>query len=122
MKRFHDYTYIENHNKSKLNGQQHFLLAGLWFEFKGFTIVKQVFYSFIPFNSGYFLEMGSHELFAQASLKPVFLISASQVAMITSVSHWHQANTHTLSLSFFFLVVLEFELKALHLLCRCSTI
>jgi hypothetical protein len=33
------------------------------------------------------LEMGSHELFAKAGLKPVFLISASQVARIIGVSH-----------------------------------
>jgi hypothetical protein len=38
------------------------------------------------------LEMGSHKLFVRAGLQPwSSLTSASQVARITDISHWHPA-------------------------------
>jgi hypothetical protein len=50
-----------------------------------------------------FLNIGSRELFAQLALKlklqtAILLISASQVARITGMSHWHLAGENILNM------------------------
>jgi hypothetical protein len=57
-----------------------------------------------------FQDRVSGTIYTDWSVISVFLISAPQVARITGVSHWCLAN--------FFLVVLEFELRALFLVGR----
>jgi hypothetical protein len=69
--------------------------VGLEFELRASSFAKQGFYHLShtssSFCSGYFGD-GVSELFAWAGLKLRFLlISASQVARITGVSHWRLA-------------------------------
>jgi hypothetical protein len=69
-----------------------------------FVLTKQALYHLnhtsSPFCSGYFGDGGESLEMAGLALNIDFLISVSQVARITGVSHWHPLHLH-----FFFLKI-----------------
>jgi hypothetical protein len=106
------------------------------FELRASCLQSRSQWTSSPFCSSYFGEGGF--LWALCLDWPwtlVLLISASQVARIIGMGHWLLTEllffmstrsktsvsfTETISFYFFLVVVLEFELRALHLLVRCS--
>jgi homogentisate 1,2-dioxygenase len=68
-----------------------FFFGGTWFSTQGFTLAKQTLYHLShtsgPFQSGYFGEVVSQTISRTQPQTTILLISASQVARITSMSH-----------------------------------
>jgi hypothetical protein len=82
---------IKLHGKKSNN--MGFCGTGIWAQ--DFTLAKQALYCLSHTSSPFALvivEMGYHELFCLGwSWKAIVLISASQVARIIDLSHWHLA-------------------------------